>query len=167
MKRCLISGSFDPITIGHIDIIKKALDMGYSVIVGVFNNEEKAHFFDLQTRVKLCKIAIQGLENVQVIGSNGMVSDFCISNNIDVIIRGFRNNMDYAFETEMAVYNYKHCGINTHFIASSSEYLNISSTKVRDIIKKKKKNESDNDFTNIKNFLTDDVTEEIRRIKYE
>ena len=67
----------------------------------------------------------------------------------------------------MAVYNYKHCGINTHFIASSSEYLNISSTKVRDIIKSNKKNESDNDFTNIKNFLTDDVTEEIRRIKYE
>ena len=48
-----------------------------------------------------------------------------------------------------------------------SEYLNISSTKVRDIIKSNKKNESDNDFTNIKNFLTDDVTEEIRRIKYE
>ena len=76
MKRCLISGSFDPITIGHIDIIKKALDIGYSVIVGVFNNEEKEHLFDLKTRVKLCKIAIQGLENVQVIGSNGMVSDF-------------------------------------------------------------------------------------------
>ncbi len=94
MKKCLVSGSFDPITNGHLDIIKRACDISDIVIVGVFNNEEKEYLFDLTTRVHLCEIATTDLEKVQVCGSSGMVCDFCKANNIDFIVRGFRNEKD-------------------------------------------------------------------------
>ena len=66
IKKCLISGSFDPITKGHIDLLERALQISNQLIIGVFNNEEKEYLFDFESRVKLCSIATKHFERVQV-----------------------------------------------------------------------------------------------------
>lgn len=193
MKKCLVSGSFDPITKGHIEIIKKACDMCDNVIVGVFNNEEKEYLFDLSARVKLCGLACEEMPNVQVVGDSGMVCDFCKANNIDLIVRGFRNKLDYEYETQMAKYNFQHSGVITYLLPASEKFDDISSSKARyelckmfDICKKNKVNSScqiqdikeqclqeytcDNAVCDTKDLKINDllpgkVWEEIRRIK--
>lgn len=136
MKKCLVSGSFDPITNGHIDIIKKASEMCDIVIVGVFNNEEKEYAFDIKDRFALCKIACENMPKVQVYCDNGMVCDFCKKHNIDLIIRGFRNNVDYAYETEMAKFNFFHSGVMTYILPASKLLDKVSSSMVREAISK-------------------------------
>ncbi len=131
MKKCLVSGSFDPITKGHIDIIKKAADMCDNVIVGVFNNEEKEYLFDLSARVKLCDLACEEMPNVQVVGDSGMVCDFCKLNDIDFIVRGFRNKVDYEYETQMAKFNFQHSGVITYLLPASEKFDDISSSRAR------------------------------------
>lgn len=158
MKKCLVSGSFDPITNGHLDIIKRACDISDIVIVGVFNNEEKEYLFDLTTRVHLCEIATTDLEKVQVCGSSGMVCDFCKANNIDFIVRGFRNDKDYAYETEMAHFNYENSGVVTYLLPAGEDFINVSSSNVRNIINIDTKE-------NVNKYLPIEVIEQIRRIK--
>lgn len=134
MKKCLVSGSFDPITNGHIDIIKKACEMCDNVIVGVFNNEEKEYFFDLDTRVKLCRLACEDMKNVQVVSDSGMVCDYCKANNIDLIVRGFRNKVDYEYETQMAKFNFQNSGVMTYLLPASKSFDNVSSSRVRNAL---------------------------------
>ncbi len=193
MKKCLVSGSFDPITKGHIEIIKKACDMCDNVIVGVFNNEEKEYLFDLSARVKLCRLACEEMPNVQVVGDSGMVCDFCKANNIDLIVRGFRNKVDYEYETQMAKYNFQHSGVITYLLPASEKFDDISSSKARyelckmfDICNKNNDNSAcqmkaiteqclqeytcdnavcDTKDLKINDLLPEKVWEEIRRIK--
>lgn len=155
MKTCLVSGSFDPITLGHLDIIEKACNMCDKVIVGVFNNEEKTYLFDLKTREKLCKIAVKTMPKVQVSCSNGMVSDFCKENDVDCIIRGFRDEVDYNYETQMAKYNFEHCGVKTLLMSAKNALENVSSSKVRELLK--------NNDALIEKFVPIEVLEEVRR----
>lgn len=134
MSKCLVSGSFDPITNGHIDIIRRASSMFDTVIVGVFNNEEKEHMFKLNQRVYICKVATTDMKNVHVFGCNDMLYEFCAKNKITHIVRGFRDNKDYAYETEMAVFNFEHCGVMTCLLPSDKTLDSISSSKVRELL---------------------------------
>ena len=149
MKKCLISGSFDPITCGHIDIIEKALAMSNKVVVGVFNNEEKTYLFNLNERVQLCKLALEKYDNVEVVGDSGMVFEFCNKYDIDIIIRGFRNNVDYAYETEMAKFNYDKCGVKTILLPADKKFDNRSSTIARELILQEKQNFAQNNVEEI------------------
>lgn len=164
MKKCLVSGSFDPITTGHLDIIKKACWEFDQVIVGVFNNEQKTYTFDLNLRVELCKIATEDLSNVLVLGDSGMVFEFCKRHNIDAIIRGFRNSTDYSYETEMAQFNYNHCGVMTYLLPAKEDAFDISSSAVRKLIFENDLTE-ENKFEEITKYLPKKVWAEIRRIK--
>lgn len=171
MKKCLISGSFDPITYGHIDIIQKALKMFNKVVVCVFNNEEKSYLFDLDKRVELCKLALAKYENVEVMGDSGMVFEFCKKNNIDAIVRGFRNSKDYAYETEMAEFNYKNCGVMTYLLPADKKFDFISSTTARELILQEKQFFAQNNLveknTALNNYLPVEVLCGIRRKNYE
>lgn len=127
--KILITGSFDPITLGHLDIINRAKNISNDIIIGVFNNEEKQYMFDLDTRVRLVKLACQDIE---VIGYTDFVVDFCREYNIDIIVRGFRNYIDYKYEVEMAKYNYSHGNVQTYMLPTCENLSHISSTLVRD-----------------------------------
>lgn len=151
MSKCLVSGSFDPITNGHLDIIRRASSMFDTVIVGVFNNEEKEHMFNLNQRVYICKVATTDMKNVHVFGFNDMLYEVCAKNKFTHIVRGFRDNKDYAYETEMAVFNFKHCGAMTCLLPSDKAFDSISSSKVRELLK-----DMDNSSNELKNYIDDE-----------
>lgn len=160
MDKCLVSGSYDPITNGHLDIIRRVSNMFDTVIVGVFNNEEKEHMFNLNERVQMCKIATADIKNVQVFGYDDMLYEVCVKNNITHIVRGFRDYKDYAYETEMAVFNFEHCGVMTCLLPSNKALDNISSSKVRELLYN-----IDKESNRLSTYINDDVLCEIRRIK--
>lgn len=159
MKKCLVSGSFDPITNGHLQVIAEAARLCDKVVVGVFNNEDKQYLFDIDTRRQLAEIATENMTNVEVIASPGMVSDFCRQNGIDCIVRGFRNSEDYEYETQMSKYNYQNAGVLTYLIPARAPYDKVSSTAVRQLILS---GEADIDENKL---LPDSVWAHIRRIK--
>lgn len=176
MKKCLVSGSFDPITTGHLEIISKASKLFDKVIVGVFINEDKQYLFDFDERVELCKCAVKNLANVEVIGNKGMVCDFCKSNGVDAIVRGFRNSKDYRYESEMAKYNYDNCGVMTYLLPSEKDLSQISSSLVRKLINdidkmedincgKSQDKEANTTLVELEKYLPKSVVEHIRRIK--
>ena len=128
----LFTGSFDPITLGHVDIIKRASSLVDVLVVGVFNNEQKTYLCNLENRVNIVKLALDNIQNVSVVGSSGTVVDFCQNNGIEQIYRGFRNSIDYEYELEMAVYNNKNSGILTCLLPAKEEFSCMSSTKARE-----------------------------------
>ena len=128
----LFTGSFDPITIGHMDIISRAASQVDKLVVAVFNNEVKTYMCDLSARVKLASIALKDMLNVEVVGSDGMVIDYCKAHHIDRIYRGFRSSKDYEYELEMAMYNYDNSKILTYLIPSNVDHISTSSTKARE-----------------------------------
>ncbi|MBR3994410.1 MAG: pantetheine-phosphate adenylyltransferase [Clostridia bacterium] len=143
MSKVLIPGSFDPITLGHIDIIKKCSKSFDKVIVMVGYNENKKEFLSAEKRVMYALDALKDLQNVDVVSYPGFVIDFAYDNKIDFIVKGIRNNEDFEYESQMASVNYTLSlekygrGIETFFINSSPEYRYTSSTLVRQLMELK------------------------------
>jgi len=96
--KVLYTGSFDPITVGHLDIIKRISKMFDTVVVTVFNNKEKKYWFSIEERCQMVKDAVKDLKNVEVDFTEGLVVDYCKNNNISIIIRGLRAVSDYEYE---------------------------------------------------------------------
>ena len=96
--KALICGSFDPVTNGHLDIIRRAAALFDSVVVGIFINSEKKYYFDLNDRVILLTEAVKDLKNVTVDFSEGYVAKYVEENGIDVIVKGVRNATDFEYE---------------------------------------------------------------------
>ena len=140
MSKVLIPGSFDPITLGHIDIIKKCSGIFDEVIVMVGFNEAKKGFLSAEKRVAYAKDALNDLTNVEVVSYSGLVVDFAFDNNVNLIVKGIRNREDYEYESEMAYVNNNlsfekyNKGIETFFINSDPEYKYTSSTLVRKLL---------------------------------
>ena len=131
--RCLVSGSFDPITKGHIYLVKKALAIADEVYVAVFNNETKSYMFSMEERVEIAKKTLKDIANVKVFGYDGYAVDFCKEYGIDFIVRGFRNETDYAYERDMAKWNMVHGGIETLILPCKDESLSaVSATSARE-----------------------------------
>lgn len=154
----LFAGSFDPITIGHMDIIRRAASQTDKLFVAVFNNDEKSYMCDLSARVRLTSLALADIENVEVIGSDGMVVDYCKSHHIDRLYRGFRNSKDYEYELEMAIYNYDNSNILTYLIPSNVDYASTSSTRARECYLS---------GDGMENIIPSCVIEELRRMENE
>lgn len=131
--RALVMGSFDPITLGHLDIIKRANDLVDEVVVCVMINPDKEGVFDIATRIRLIKLATEDMP-VQVDSFKGMCYDYCIKNSIDVIVRGYRDENDYAYEKEMADFNKEHCGVETILLEADKKLADVSSSLVREKI---------------------------------
>lgn len=136
MKTALITGSFDPVTVGHTDIIKRTAELFDSVTVALCHNTEKRYMFTLDEREQLLSLAVADMKNVNVTVCRGLVADLATDVGASVIVRGIRNSVDSAYETDMATINR---GLGSHpetiFLPAKPEFLHISSSYVRDMIK--------------------------------
>lgn len=135
MITALFPGSFDPFTLGHMDILRSALKMFDKVIVAVGYNSAKSGFFNPDLRVRIIQDAIVGMENVEVCSYRGLTVDFCKEKGACCIIRGLRTTTDFEMESVIAQANRKmNPDIMSIFIPAGHEYSFISSTVVRDVL---------------------------------
>jgi len=135
MSRAIYPGSFDPVTLGHLDIIKRSARIFDEVIVGILNNPQKSPLFSVQERVKILEEVTADLPNVKIDTFSGMLVDYAKQNNINVSIRGLRSISDFEYETQIAQYNDRlSCGeLETIFLVTSPEYSYISSSGVKEV----------------------------------
>ncbi|HBH12131.1 MAG: Phosphopantetheine adenylyltransferase [Clostridiales bacterium 38_11] len=134
--RVMYSGSFDPITKGHLDIIYRCSKKFDEVVVVVFDNKSKKHMFSAKERKDLVEKVTYNLDNVFVDLAEGMLVEYARNNNIDVIIRGLRAVSDYEYELKVAsMNNLLHSDLETLFMLSSPNYSFISSSIVKEIAK--------------------------------
>ena len=135
-KVALFPGSFDPITVGHESIIRRALPMFDKIIVGVGVNSEKSAMLPSEKRVELIKKVFADEPKVEVVTYSGLTVDFCKTNNISLILRGLRTSADFEFERSIGHANQLlDKNIETIFMLTLPEHTCISSSIVRDIAK--------------------------------
>lgn len=135
MKRAIFPGSFDPITLGHYDIIKRAVKLFDEVIVAIGVNAEKKYMFTLEERIKFISEAFKEEPKVTVVSYEGLTVDFCKKNNVKFILRGLRNPADFEFEKAIAHTNRDLAPIETVFLLTAANTSYISSSIVRDVIR--------------------------------
>ena len=135
MKRAIFPGSFDPITLGHYDIIKRGIDLFDELIIAIGVNADKNYMFSKEERQKFITEAFQDEPKVKVLTYSGLTIDFCREVNAQYILRGLRNAGDFEFEKAIAHTNRKMSKIETVFLLTSSGLSYISSSIVRDVIR--------------------------------
>jgi pantetheine-phosphate adenylyltransferase len=134
MKIAVYPGSFDPITNGHIDIVKRAAKMFDKIIVAVAKRETKKPIFSLEERVTLAKKALINLKNVEVVGFSNLLIDFVQEKKACIIIRGIRAVVDFDYEFQMVVTNRKLApDIETIFFMPSAKFFYLSASLVKEI----------------------------------
>ncbi len=135
MKRAVYPGSFDPVTYGHLDVIRRAADIFDVLIVSVLNNKEKSPLFSVEERVKILKEATKDIPNVQIDSFSGLLIDYARENDIHVSVRGLRAITDFEYELQIAQTNRKlsHEKLDTIFLTTSLEYAYLSSSGVKEI----------------------------------
>lgn len=130
----IMPGSYDPVTSGHVEMIRRVAEREDEVYVVIFTNPNKTYTFSLDDRVAMLMVALEDLDNVFVSYSLGYVVDYMREHDISKIVKGYRNEQDLVWEREQADYNLKH-GYETELILCEDEYKHISSTLVREKIK--------------------------------
>jgi len=133
MKSVVFPGSFDPITLGHIDIIDRALPLFDELIIAIGINVDKKYMFDTATRMKMIEAVYKNEPKIKVAQYTGLTVDFCHKHNLNFILRGLRNPADFEFEKAVAQTNRKLGGVETVFLLTGPETSFISSSIVRDI----------------------------------
>ena len=137
-KKALFSGTFDPFTIGHHAIIKRALNFTDEIIIAIGINSDKKNLFSVEERAENIKKIYAEEKRIKVAHYDGLTIDFAKESGVDFILRGIRNINDFEYEKNMADINLKLSGIDTLFIFSEPEYSYISSSLVRELINYKK-----------------------------
>lgn len=135
MKRYVFPGSFDPITLGHQDIIHRVLPMCDELVIAVGENLDKKYMFTLKERLDFINKTHSNDLKIKVKSFKGLTIDFCKSVEATAIIRGLRNPADFEFEKSIAQMNRRLSGIETLFLLTAADYSYISSSIVREIIK--------------------------------
>ena len=134
MSISIYPGSFDPVTLGHIDIIKRAAKMTDVLIVGVLKNSAKRGLFTIEEREEMLREVTKDIPNIEIKSFDGLLVDFAKENNANTIVRGLRAITDFDYELQMAQTNRAlYEGADTIFIPTSIEYSFLSSTTVREI----------------------------------
>ncbi|MCD6221662.1 pantetheine-phosphate adenylyltransferase [bacterium] len=137
-SKAVYPGSFDPITNGHIDVIKRSLKIVDKVIIAVSSFQRKNFLFTLKERIEMIKETFKGEERVEVDSFDGLLVDYLKKKNLNLIVRGLRAISDFEYEFQMALVNRKlNKEIETIFIMPGEEYFFISSTLVKEIAKLK------------------------------
>jgi pantetheine-phosphate adenylyltransferase len=137
MKKAIFPGSFDPFTLGHLDILKRSLLLFDEIIVGVGKNINKKTMFSEKQRVSFIKDCFKNESRIKVESYDGLTIDFCKKNDANFIVRGIRNNGDFEFEKAIARTNRKLSKIETVFLLTSAKTSFISSGIVRELITNK------------------------------
>ena len=135
MKSCIYPGTFDPVTNGHLDVIKRAIKIFDEVVVAVAASESKKPLFSLQERVKMAKISTANLKNVEVVGFDNLLVDFAKSRGINVVIRGLRAVSDFEYELQIGYANAVLWDeLETVYLMPSLQNAFISSSIVRSVL---------------------------------
>ncbi|RPG60083.1 MAG: pantetheine-phosphate adenylyltransferase [Flavobacteriaceae bacterium TMED81] len=137
MKRAVFPGSFDPLTLGHQDIVERGATIFDEIIVGIGYNAEKSHMFSIEQRKEFIAQCFQDNPKVKVMDYQGLTIDFCKSVGANYLLRGVRNNGDFEFEKAIARTNRELSNIETVFLLTSIQTSFISSSIVREIIRNK------------------------------
>ena len=131
----ILPGSYDPVTLGHLELIKRAAKEYDEVYAVIFTNPDKNYTFTLEDRVKMLILATDELDNVLVSYSNGLVIDYMREHEIDKIIKGYRNDTDLEYEKRQAEWNFLNGGFETELWEAEDTMRGISSTLAREMIK--------------------------------
>ena len=137
MKACeriaIVPGSFDPITLGHVDIVKRAAQMYDRVVVAVMINRDKRYLFNLEQRTRFAEAAVKDIPRVSVISSEGMLWELARDLGACALVKGYRNEQDLEYEKVMADYNRAHYGAaETVLLPADESLFAVSSTLVRE-----------------------------------
>lgn len=134
MIRAIYPGSFDPVTLGHLDIIRRASQTVNELIVGVLNNGGKTPMFTVEERVEILKEVTKDLPNVRIMSFSGLLADFAGETDSAFVVRGLRAISDFDYELQMAQTNRKlNPNMDTMFLATSLEYSYLSSSTVKEV----------------------------------
>ena len=131
----IVPGSFDPITNGHIDLVKRALEKYDEVVLAIMINPTKKYMFTMEQRKDIAEAALSSLERVRVVTSDGMLWQLAEELNAVAIVKGYRNDVDLAYEKEMANFNLAHNpNAPTLLLKADDNLFDLSSTRVRERI---------------------------------
>lgn len=134
MLRAIYPGSFDPVTYGHLDIIRRSAGMVDELTVGVLNNKAKTPLFSVEERVKMLEEVTKDIANVKIIPFEGLLVDFAHKLNAKIVIRGLRAITDFEYELQMAQTNHKLASdVETIFLTTNLQYSYLSSTTVKEV----------------------------------
>ncbi|MCM1268124.1 MAG: pantetheine-phosphate adenylyltransferase [Bacteroidales bacterium] len=135
MKAAIYPGSFDPVTFGHLDIIRRASAIFDELTVSVLNNKTKTPLFSVEERVKMLEEATKDLPNVTIDSFSGLLVDYAREKDIHVAVRGLRAFTDFEYELQIAQTNHKYSAgkLDTMFLTTSLEYAYLSSSTVKEI----------------------------------
>lgn len=135
MKVAIYPGSFDPVTFGHLDIIRRGARMFDRIVVVVMHNAAKRSLFSAEERVKMLRMVLKDVENVEVDAFNGLMVDYCTAHDIRIVIRGLRAVTDYEYELQVAQNNkaLSEGFVDTVFLTTSIAYSFVSSSLAREI----------------------------------
>ena len=134
MKTAIYPGSFDPVTLGHVDIIKRSAALADHLIVGVLNNSTKSPLFSIDERVNMLREVTKDIPNVEVLSYTGLLVDFAKERNIQVIIRGLRAVTDFEYELALSQTNrVANPDVDTIFLNTDLKYAYLSSSMVKEM----------------------------------
>ncbi len=134
MIRAVYPGTFDPLTLGHDDLVRRASRLFSEVVLAVADSKAKKPFFTLEERIDMARETLKDCANVHVVGFSGLLSDFLMHSGASVILRGLRAVSDFEYEFQMAGMNRKLLpGVETLFLTPSDEYMFVSASIVREI----------------------------------
>ncbi len=136
MRRAICPGSFDPVTLGHVDIFQRAAGIFDELYIGVFNNIRKTPLLSVEERMALLRRSVADMPNVKVVSFDGLLADYMLANDIKVIVRGLRSVTDFEYEQGQAqIIRAMHPELDTMFLLGRPEYNSYSSSVVREIIR--------------------------------
>lgn len=133
MRIAVCPGSFDPVTMGHLDVFERASRMSDQVIVAVLINKQKSSLFTLDERIEMLTEATSHLPNVSVDSFYGLLVDYCRDHNVNAIVKGLRAVSDFDYELQMAQMNYRLTQVETCFISTNPLYSYLSSSLVKEV----------------------------------
>lgn len=138
MKTFIYPGSFDPITLGHVDIIERASKITDKLIVAILINSEKKSLFSIDEKIEMIKESTKHIDNIEICYFDGLLVDFAKKKNADTIVRGLRAVTDFEYELQMAQTNRKlYDKIDTIFLLTNLEYSYLSSSVVKQVAEMK------------------------------
>lgn len=152
MKKAVFPGSFDPITLGHKDVITRAIPLFDEIVIAIGINIDKKYMFSLEERKKFIEDCFKEYEKISVVTYEGLTVDFCKKHSIDYIIRGLRNPADFEFEKAIAHTNRDLSAVETVFLLTAAKTSYISSSIVRDVLR---------NGGNVSNLVPESVPSEI------
>jgi len=133
MRRAVCPGSFDPVTKGHLDVIRRASALFDEVIVALGTNVSKSRLFSAEERLAMLQQGVAGLDNVRVEGFTGLITTYCREAGASAIVKGLRSGTDFDYELQMAQMNAHLTGVETLFMPADPQYGFVSSSLVKEV----------------------------------